>query len=189
MIIRHFLSAYTLSSLSQSCVCVYLYSCSLSRTPWLHSDIHTHTSKHWLALSLTMRTLLRKRGRWLHSGHTYTQTPLHCHPPVYLSLSFAHLSLIEELRMRCTNIFHLYCHLQRSGGGGRERERKRETERDRKKRQFKHSITIVCHLYTEIETDEDIEVHKTCAADKQPGQESRKMCARVYTRAHSYSHS
>jgi tetratricopeptide (TPR) repeat protein len=41
----------------------------------------------------------------------------------------------------------------------------------------------------EIETDEDIEVHKTCAADKQPGQESRKMCARVYTRAHSYSHS
>ena len=119
MIIRHFLSAYTLSSLSQSCVCVYLYSCSLSRTPWLHSDIHTHTSKHWLALSLTMRTLLRKRGRWLHSGHTYTQTPLHCHPPVYISLSFAHLSLIEELRMRCTNIFHLYCHLQREAGGGR----------------------------------------------------------------------
>ena len=87
MIIRHFLSAYTLSSLSQSCVCVYLYSCSRSRTPWLHSDIHTHTSKHWLALSLTMRTLLRKRGRWLHSGHTYTQTPLHCHPPISPSLS------------------------------------------------------------------------------------------------------
>ncbi len=87
IIIRHFLSAYTLSSLSQSCVCVYLYSCSLSRTPWLHSDIHTHTSKHCLALSHTIRTLLRKRGRWLHSGHTYTQTPLHCHPPISPSLS------------------------------------------------------------------------------------------------------
>jgi hypothetical protein len=135
------------------------------------------------------KTLEKERSMASFRTHVHTNAPSLPSSYISLSLSFAHLSLIEELRMRCTNIFHLYCHLQRRGGRGRERERERETERDREKRQFKHSITIVCHLYTEIETDEDIEVHKTCAADKQPGQESRKMCARVYTRAHSYSHS
>jgi hypothetical protein len=159
-------------------VSVSVYILALSRTPWLYSDVRTHTKQTLSYSRLFSRseslsdredTLEKARPIPFFRTHTYTQTPLLCHPCISPSLSLADLSLIEELRMRCTNIFHLYCHLQREAGGGRGGEScvcvlVRERERERKDNS-NIPFTIVCHLHTETEADEDIGVHKICVAD------------------------